>query len=194
MIEQICKKYNIENYTINEDGSIDVNGNVDLSSRLLKRLPLLFNRVSGFFDCSDNELTTLEGSPKYVGSDFNCTYNKLTSLKYGPEYVGEDFLCSNNQLISLEGSPEYVGINFYCNETGIYDLKGISYEIDGFLFCTDNPISTIINSAGIDLIRSLNSYSVIKNRTISLKRLKYVAETFGLKINLEDIEKYYKIV
>ena len=27
-IESICKKYNITNYTINVDGSIDVNGNV----------------------------------------------------------------------------------------------------------------------------------------------------------------------
>jgi hypothetical protein len=27
-IESICKKYGIQNWTINEDGSIDVNGNV----------------------------------------------------------------------------------------------------------------------------------------------------------------------
>ena len=27
-IEEICKKFGIENYTINEDGSVDVDGNV----------------------------------------------------------------------------------------------------------------------------------------------------------------------
>ena len=27
-ISDICKKYNIKNYTINEDGSVDVDGNV----------------------------------------------------------------------------------------------------------------------------------------------------------------------
>lgn len=30
-IDKLCKKYNIKNYNINEDGSIDVDGNVDLS-------------------------------------------------------------------------------------------------------------------------------------------------------------------
>ena len=30
-IIEICKKYNIENYTINSDGSIDVNGGVTLT-------------------------------------------------------------------------------------------------------------------------------------------------------------------
>ena len=29
-IHDICKKYGIQNYTINPDGSIDVNGNVEL--------------------------------------------------------------------------------------------------------------------------------------------------------------------
>ena len=29
-IEEICKEYNIEDYTINPDGSIDVYDNVDL--------------------------------------------------------------------------------------------------------------------------------------------------------------------
>ena len=32
-INDICQKYDIENYTINEDGSIDVNGNVNLTSK-----------------------------------------------------------------------------------------------------------------------------------------------------------------
>ena len=31
-IHDICKVYNINNYTINSDGSIDVDGNVNLST------------------------------------------------------------------------------------------------------------------------------------------------------------------
>ena len=41
-IDSICKRYGIENYTINEDGSIDVDGNVSLSSQGLTELPLRF--------------------------------------------------------------------------------------------------------------------------------------------------------
>jgi hypothetical protein len=32
-IDSICKKYDIKNYTINDDGSIDVDENVYLSNR-----------------------------------------------------------------------------------------------------------------------------------------------------------------
>ena len=90
-IEEICRKYNIRNYTINEDGSIDVDGNVDLSNRNLTELPLTFGRVTSHFNCSYNKLTTLKGSPKYVGYNFYCDNNELTSLEYSPEEVKGDF-------------------------------------------------------------------------------------------------------
>jgi hypothetical protein len=38
-IINICKKYNIQNYTINPDGSIDVNGDVWLSNKKLTKIP-----------------------------------------------------------------------------------------------------------------------------------------------------------
>jgi hypothetical protein len=97
-INDICKKYDITNYTINPDGSIDVNGNVNLSYFKLTELPLTFNNVSGWFDCSNNNLTTLKGSPKWVDSTFNCSVNNLTNLEFSPDYVGIDFWCNNNNL------------------------------------------------------------------------------------------------
>ena len=33
-IDSICKKYGIKNYTINVDGTVDVDGNVDLVKKL----------------------------------------------------------------------------------------------------------------------------------------------------------------
>jgi hypothetical protein len=98
MISLICEKYNIINYTINPDGSIDVDGRVDLSFNGLTELPLIFNKVSGNFNCSYNQLTTLKGSPRWVGSNFNCYNNQLTSLEFSPDYVGDDFLCNYNPL------------------------------------------------------------------------------------------------
>jgi hypothetical protein len=55
-IHDICKKYNITNYTINSDGSIDVNGSVYLNDKNLTELPLKFNKVSGYFYINDNKL------------------------------------------------------------------------------------------------------------------------------------------
>ncbi len=65
-INHICKIYDIKNYTINPDESIDVNNvneGVNLYNKGLKKLPLKFNKINGDFDCDDNKLTSLEGSP-----------------------------------------------------------------------------------------------------------------------------------
>ena len=93
-IQSVCQKYGIRNYTINDDGSIDVNGDVDLYYTQLTKLPLKFGFVSGYFDCSDNNLTTLEGGPRQVGGYFNCSENQLTTLEGGPREVGGSFNCS----------------------------------------------------------------------------------------------------
>jgi hypothetical protein len=68
---EFCEKY-LENYTINPDNTIDVNGDVNLNDRLgdMEKLPVKFKKVSGYFDCSWNNLTTLEYCPKFVGEHF----------------------------------------------------------------------------------------------------------------------------
>jgi hypothetical protein len=117
-IDKICKKYKIKNYTINPDGSIDVDGNVNLGNKFLTKLPIKFNKVSGWFDCSWNELTSLEGCPKEVGRHFYCYDNKLTCLIGGPNIVNS-FNCNRNNLISLEGFPIEVGKYFYFDDNPI---------------------------------------------------------------------------
>ena len=102
-IHNICKKHNIKNYTINPDGSIDVDGDVLLYNRRLKKLPLDFNIVSGYFNCSWEKLTSLKGCPKEVGGDFYCSYNKLTSLEHSPLIICGLFYCVDNPLESLNG-------------------------------------------------------------------------------------------
>ena len=113
-IHDICKKYNIENYTINPDGFIDVDDGVDLSGKDLIKIPLKFNKVNGWFDCSYNQLTSLEGCPSYVGISFNCSYNCLTTLENSPNEVGKSFCCYSNRLTSLEGFPQKVGNYTHC--------------------------------------------------------------------------------
>ena len=98
MISLICKKYGIENYIINSDGSIDVNGNVYLSYKGLTELPLTFNKVTGYFNCGYNNLTSLKGCPRWVGSWFSYFNNQLTSLEFSPYYVGGYLDCRYNLL------------------------------------------------------------------------------------------------
>jgi len=112
-IDPICKEYHIKNYTINSDGTIDVDGNVNLNSKDLTKLPLKFGKVGGDFYCGDNELITLEGCPQSVGGYFSCRDNLLTSLEFCPKSVGEDFDFTSNQLKDLYGFPEFFDSDVY---------------------------------------------------------------------------------
>jgi hypothetical protein len=109
MISLICEKYNITNYTVNDDGSIDVNDNVYLWGLDLAELPLTFNKVRGSFDCVSNRLTTLKGSPKWVGGRFHCYKNQLTSLEFSPDYVAGGFNCKSNKLTDNYCETEILG-------------------------------------------------------------------------------------
>jgi hypothetical protein len=98
-IEEWLEEMSIENYIINDDLTIDVNGDVYLSYKNLTAFPkyIKFKSVGGYFSCHHNQLTSLEGCPSSVGGGFSCSSNQLTSLKGCPSSVGGGFNCYNNK-------------------------------------------------------------------------------------------------
>lgn len=126
-------------YKINEDDTIDVYGDVKISGSGLKCIPFNFNKVTGNFDCSNNDITSLIGSPKEVGGRFKCSQNRLLNLNYAPIEVGGDFECWNNHIETLDGCPLEIGGNFMCMGNKIKTLDIVS-SISGNLDCRDNLI------------------------------------------------------
>ena len=211
-IHSICDEYGIIDYTINPDGSIDVDGNIILSyvfERGETKIPLKFAKVIGDFECNRNQLTTLKGSPKSVGGNFECSDNKLTSLEYCPESVGGNFDCDRNQLTTLKGSPKSVGGNFYCHsnqltsleglpEIGGYinchsnqitDFRGVPEFFEGYFYCEGNPIEEIyklfLQEDSINdskCIKWLNEFDVIQGDKVVLDRLEEVFYQLGMDI------------
>ena len=183
MISLICKKYGITNYTINDDGSIDVNGDVYLYYMELTELPLVFNRVTGNFDCDGNKLTSLKGSPKWVGGWFSCTINRLTSLEFSPDYVGGNFDCDGNKLTSLKGSPKWVGGWFSCTINRLTSLEfspdyvGDSFDCDDN-YLTDNYCDTEI---GGNFYTTLNQDGLTEDNYNEWRKL------YKRKMILDDI-------
>ncbi len=102
-IHDICDKYKIRNYTINPDGSIDVDGNVNLKYNELTKIPIKFNKVSSWFKVSFNMLESLENSPNEVGGHFYCSHNNLKNLIGLPSKIFGPVRCIKNPLESLEG-------------------------------------------------------------------------------------------
>jgi hypothetical protein len=103
----------IKNWTVNKDGTVDVDGECYLNQKI-KKLPVKFGRVTGNFHCDHLQLTTLEGVPHYIGGGFFCEHNKLKDLKGGPKNVMGRYVCARNELTSLEGAPREVGRKFGC--------------------------------------------------------------------------------
>ena len=175
-IEELCIKWNIENYTINDDGSIDVDGDIDISEDRFTNIsidvPLKFNKVTGDFVCRSNYLTTLEGSPKSVGGGFYCDYNKLTSLKGCSESIGNHFVVNNNNLKNIDFIPDSMG---------------------GLFKCSGNLITNIFVSVNIDFLRAFKTFKVLNDGVVNLKRLRYVMEIFDIFVDLGEIKKHYTI-
>ena len=71
----------------------------ELPMRLTKLPPILKDiTVNGWFNCSLNNLTSLENCPKIVIGNFYCSYNNLTSLEGAPQKVDRHFICHSNDV------------------------------------------------------------------------------------------------
>ena len=131
------KRFGIKNYTINSDGTIDVDGEVYLNCKVLSKIPFKFGKVTGHFDIGSNKLTSLEGSPREVGGHFNCAHNKISNLIGGPQEVDGDYYCYGNQLESLEGCAGDIGGYLDCRNNKL-EMLDCSSVINGNIYCGNN--------------------------------------------------------
>ena len=143
-VEKWLIRYKIEGYTINEDLSVDVTGNVNLSSKDLIDIPVRFRNVSGDFFCGDNRLESLIGCPSSVGGDFSCFWNKLVSLEGCPIKVGGNFFCDNNNITSLDGCPVSIGGVLNCGGNQLTSLAGCPVSVGGNFYCFNNYLTSLV--------------------------------------------------
>jgi Leucine-rich repeat (LRR) protein len=134
-IKEWLENNEIKDYTINDDLTIDVDGDVHLRKKNLTEIPVQFGFVKGIFDISYNQLTSLKGCPTVLRTLW-CGGNQLTSLKGCPTGL-KILYCHNNKITSLENSPdslEYLD----CYDNQLTSLKGCPTGLV-ILDCGDNP-------------------------------------------------------
>jgi len=144
-IKKWLGKMKIGNYTIRDNGVVDVNGDVDLEGRLgkLERLPVQFGHVTGSFSCGDNKLTSLRGGPSVVDSNFDCSGNRLTTLDGSPISIGGSFHCNSNKLTSLINGPTNVVGAYSCGWNKITSLDGSPRVVKGEFNCAGNYLTNL---------------------------------------------------
>lgn len=130
----------VKNYVINENLTVDVNGDVDLRGIGCKKLPIQFGKINGSFYCIGLGLITLKGCPEKVTGNFECHANNLKSLKYSPIEVGNSYSCENNQLISLEYCPVIIHGDFDCSNNRLENLTVTPNLIKGNFDCSNNTL------------------------------------------------------
>ena len=199
-VAKICREYGIQSWTwkLNSDGLVDIKGNVYLYGKNLKKLPLKFGEVTGYFDCAKNQLTSLEGAPHTVGDFFNCEINQLTSLEGAPRSVGSGFNCEYNKLTSLEGAPRSVGSNFWCENNNIRSFDGLMNIVWCF-HCSGNPVREIWNIINpinniwdSEKMEFFNDLDIIRGEEIAIERLNFFLEEIG-KEPVESVKGYKNI-
>ena len=147
-IKNICQKFGITNYTINDDGSIDTPRAVDFTGQIVftqhsfigkfDHLPIKFRNVMGFLDMKGVGLLDLIGCPISVGGYFRCSENKLISLEGCPKTCCM-FDCSSNQLTSLKYGPMTINqiYDYRCHNNKLESLEYLP-DMVGNLFINNN--------------------------------------------------------
>jgi hypothetical protein len=111
------------NYTINEDLSVDVYGDVYLNDKNLTVIPIRFNIIKGGFCCENTKLTSTESFPKevygYYGGVY-CYNNNLKNLDNFPKLV-EGYIINlvhNPNLKNIIGlwNCDFKGNEIWCDE------------------------------------------------------------------------------
>jgi len=119
MIKAWLEKYEIGNYTINDDLTIDTTGNLNLAYSGIEKFPeyIKFRTINGDFSVKGNGMTSLRGCPEYVRDNFNCSNNKLTSLEFAPITGGSTWY--NLNQISNGEIDKYIERNNWHNKNRI---------------------------------------------------------------------------
>ena len=138
--------------------------------------------MGGYFNCSSNKLTSLQGCPKSVDDGFYFHNNQLTSLEGCPKEVGGYFHCNHNQLTSLEGCPDAKAI--YCDNNKITNFEGIPEFWEGELDISYNPVDEIFELFNRDIrcIDLINEFDVIQGDRVIKDRLEEVFSQLNMEI------------
>jgi len=98
----------ISNYTIRDDFTIDSVHTVTLIHKIDKLPSFIHFGTVRSFNCSGCDMISLKGCPEYIISsgvisgNFNCSWNNLKTLDYGPKKVEGSFKCEGNYLSDQE--------------------------------------------------------------------------------------------
>ncbi len=111
-IKQWLDQHKIHNYTINEDASVSVAGDVTFVGVLPElQFQVQFRTVTGNFYVEGKSLKTLLGCPQIVGGNFDCAYCDLVDLTHISTKIGGTIFCNGNPIKTFKNIHKMTSCN-----------------------------------------------------------------------------------
>jgi hypothetical protein len=144
---------------VNVDGTVDLHPGVTLPDH---RLPIKFGHVTGSFSFNSYApLTTLVGSPDWVGHTFDCALTHVGSLVGAPHRVDGEVDVRYCELTNFVGGPQQVGRNYRGRRNQITSLEGLPDHIPGELDFELTPGLPILRSVAAEKVEAMQGVMAI---------------------------------
>lgn len=103
-LKKICKKYLIDEYVINKDGSIDVNTDLFLSNKNISNFKIKFNKIDGSLFISNNFFKNFKNFPNIINGDLYMNNNMFENLNGIPKNIKGKVYAQGNNINTLIGN------------------------------------------------------------------------------------------
>lgn len=172
-IHEWLTKCGVSTFKINDDNTVDVDGDVDLVGIRLYKIPVKFSSISGSVLIAESMFKTLEGLPPVIGGDLLVQGMALESLNGIPkevrgsvslqhstikdathsdlDHVGHNLILSSCQLKTFGNLPSYVGGDLNASNNSLVSIKGLPEKIGRHLVLTHNKMLTTLEGVSTDI-------------------------------------------
>ncbi len=132
-----------------EDGKISISGPVlffECSGENITSLDISKNSQLKVLDCSQNSLTSLDVSKNTNIGTLNCSNNNLSSLSISKNTVLSILKCSDNRITSLDLSKNTGLFELRCSNNKLTSLDLSKHNRLQEVHCDNNQLSSLIVS------------------------------------------------
>ena len=132
-----------------EDGKISISGPVlffECSGENITSLDVSKNSQLKVLDCSQNSLTSLDVSKNTNIGTLNCSNNNLSSLSISKNTVLSILKCSDNRIASLDLSKNTGLFELICSNNKLTSLDLSKHNRLQEVHCDNNQLSSLIVS------------------------------------------------
>ena len=132
-----------------EDGKISISGPVlffECSGENITSLDISKNSQLKVLDCSQNSLTSLDVSKNTTIGTLNCSNNNLSSLSISKNTVLSILKCSDNRIASLDLSKNTGLFELRCSNNKLTSLDLSKHNRLQEVHCDNNQLSSLVVS------------------------------------------------